>query len=173
MVVPEDAPSGSSGFDWKYQRNWRQDHPDATSEQEVAALQDHYWETRAKDEDLLADVYCHLLRKRLVDYVTGDPANRSLPALHFYFNRELVAEGDRHAFQIFAKRLGFNPANTLSYKYYPTAAAGIKTKIHSFSELWYYNRFHKLIFLDSGRLDEFADRLTARFVIWLQEHRGT
>jgi len=171
MVVPSEAPT-SQGIDWRYQGYWRKKHPGASYEDRSAAFLEHYWETRAKDEDLFPDVYCHLIRERLIKYVLENPANRNVAALLYHFNFELTNEGDRHAFQVFARYLGLDPSNPLPYTNYPTIAERMKTDVYNFSVLWYYNKFHSYVIVaDAPILTSLSERLTNRFLMWLDRHR--
>lgn len=170
MVVPDNKPS--AGADWRYQDYWRKKHPHASDDDRRKAFLQHYWETRAKDEDLFPDVYCHLIRERLVKYVLENPANRNVAALLYHFNLELTNEGDRHAFQVFARYLSLDPSNPLSYTKYPTVAARMKTDIYNFAVLWFYNKFHSTLITPYPQLiDSLSDRLTTEFLMWLDRRR--
>jgi len=171
MIIPEDATL--PGADWRYHLRWHEDNPSATPDQAAVAFMEHYWETRAKNEDLLPDVYCHLLRERLIAQVVSNPsANRNLAALLYHYNRELQSEGDGHALKIFAKRLGLKPDIPLPYTSYPTISDQIAHSIFLFAKLWYYHTFQFLdisLFLDE--VEQLSENLARQFLSWLQNQR--
>jgi hypothetical protein len=169
-AIPADFMLGS---DSKFQDYWRKNHPDASTEEMRSAFSEHYWETRAKDEDMFPDVYCHLVRKRLLQYVGDNNADRNVSALLYYFNRELAAEGDQNALQLFARYLGLDPSKSLPYTYYPTVADKMSLAIYRFARLWYFNRY-KLLNMSSDdltKVEALSQQLTTIFLKWLEGNR--
>jgi hypothetical protein len=144
--VPADVfvnsdETNTPGVDSRWQTKWIANHPGATDREQEEAFADHYWETRAKDEDLYADVYCHLVRDRILRQLPNDPGEGNVSALLYFTNLQLRREGDRKAFQIFARRLGLDPLAQKRYQDYPdTVIAPIGVAIYNFAYLWYLNR---------------------------------
>jgi hypothetical protein len=130
-AAPADFLSGS---DPSY-RKVLDDNPALTQEQRTASLLTHFYSTRAKDDDLLPDVYAHELYAQLLQHLQRDVSFRNLPAVLYYFNAQLANEGGRAAFNRFYSYLKLNTAKSFLEQH--PASDDVAAGISAFANLWW------------------------------------
>jgi hypothetical protein len=123
-----------SGADPDYRTSLVND-PTLTQQKQAELLLEHFYATRAKDDDLLPDVYAHLLYAQLLQHLQRDVNFRNLPAILYYFNAQLASEGDRAAFSRFYSYLKLDSATPFIGQH--PASDNIQSGISDFTDLWW------------------------------------
>jgi len=83
--------------------------PKLSESQRAERLREHFYKTRAKDDDLYPDVYAHLLQKQMIFHLQRNNNFRNLAAALYHFNLQLINEGDKEAFRQFFAYLKLDP----------------------------------------------------------------
>jgi len=123
-----------SGADPDYKKTLDND-PALTQMERTVNLLTHFYETRAKDDDLLPDVYAHELNTQLLRHLQRDISFRNLPAVLYYFNTQLANEGDRAAFKRFHSYLKLDPSTSFLNQH--PASDNVVAGISAFADLWW------------------------------------
>lgn len=109
--------------------------PKLTQAQKETALREHFYKTRAKDDDLYPDLYVHLLHEQLLHRLQREASFRNLAAALYHFNLQLIGEGDKAAFAQFVAYLKFDP--TIPFRDQPDVISDVQAKIIAFADFWW------------------------------------
>ena len=139
-LVTPFGNNDDKGADDDYEDDWIKINPGQTTQNKEAAFKLHYYKTRAKDEDMITDIYAHLINKNFLTYLIYDGSFKNITAALYYFNLKTSQEGDKSAFIEFVRYLGFD-SSFIPFKNQISPFNNVVAKIEEFSELWYRRRF--------------------------------
>lgn len=149
-------------------------------DQHTELIRDHYFKTRAKDDDLLPDVYAHVLHRQIETRLARNPEFRNLPLILYQFNQQGTSDRDRAAFREFLVYLKLDESQPLSTQ---ARVDQLEASIKAFADLWWIRDnpvvAASLYAPGGGALDfrrafmnPTISDYTRRFVAWLEKHRG-
>lgn len=152
--------------DAAYEVDWQTMNPNASQQEKESAFLTHYYKTRAKDEDLLADIYSHIMHSQLNTYLFYDPSFNNIATALYYFNLSIKSD-DKRAFEEFFQYLNIDPTvpiidqqNVYNYA---------KAEIHKFSIIWYQkDNIVEPSQSENLQLQNYSDIYAKRFLKWLE-----
>jgi hypothetical protein len=155
--------------------------PNLSLELRESVLRTHYYNTRAKDDDLCPDIYVHLIYQQLLRYLQRPNGFRNLAAALYQFNLQLMNEGDKAAFYQFYAYLHLDPDTPFIEQNGPVAT--VTERISAFAYLWWV-RDNPFLAIDGYLLDSSLVPMVTRlqmaptvtlyarqFLRWLESHK--
>lgn len=137
--IPPIGNNDNRGLDIDYEKDWATINPNATEQQRETDFLIHYYKTRAKDEDMLADVYAHSIFLELTTYLLSDTSFKNIAAALYYFSFRVSNENDKFAFKEFTHYLGLS--NSIPFTEQQPSFNIIVSRIQEFASLWFRERF--------------------------------